>query len=90
MTQSRVKNSAKNTFFAALNMLVQILLKFAVRIVFVRFLSVEYLGLNTLFFQHTAGFVAGGAGRGQRDSVQYVQARCGRRHGKDKVAYRHL
>ena len=49
MTQSRVKNSAKNTFFAALNMLVQILLKFAVRIVFVRFLSVEYLGLNTLF-----------------------------------------
>lgn len=49
MTQSRVKNSAKNTFFAALNMLVQLILKFAVRIVFVRFLSVEYLGLNTLF-----------------------------------------
>lgn len=49
MTQSRVKNSAKNTFFAALNMLVQLMLKFAVRIVFVRFLSVEYLGLNTLF-----------------------------------------
>ena len=49
MTQSRVKNSAKNTFFAALNMFVQLILKFAVRIVFVRFLSVEYLGLNTLF-----------------------------------------
>lgn len=49
MTQSRMKNSAKNTFFAALNMLVQLMLKFAVRIVFVRFLSVEYLGLNTLF-----------------------------------------
>lgn len=30
-------------------MLVQLILKFAVRIVFVRFLSVEYLGLNTLF-----------------------------------------
>lgn len=44
-----MKNSAKNTFFAALNMLVQLMLKFAVRIVFVRFLSVEYLGLNTLF-----------------------------------------
>lgn len=49
MNESRTKNSIKNTFFAAVNMTLQFILKFAVRIVFVRFLAIEYLGLNTLF-----------------------------------------
>lgn len=49
MSTSRTANSAKNAIFASFNILVQTILRFAVRIIFVRYLSVEYLGLNTLF-----------------------------------------
>ena len=47
--QSRVKNSIRNTLFAAIAYVIKMLLQFAVRAVFVRFFVVEYLGINGLY-----------------------------------------
>lgn len=47
--QSRVKNSIRNTLFAAIAYVVKMLLQFAVRAVFVRYFVVEYLGINGLY-----------------------------------------
>lgn len=48
-TQSRVKNTTRNTFFGALIFLFRILLQFVVRAVFNRYFIAEYLGLNGLY-----------------------------------------
>lgn len=48
-TVSRTRHSVKNTFFAATNFLIKLLLNFVARFVFIRYLGVEYLGLNSLF-----------------------------------------
>ena len=49
MANSRTKNFSVNAYFAALSELVSAMLAFASRIVFVRCLSAEYLGLGGLF-----------------------------------------
>lgn len=48
-TQSRVRNSVRNAFFGAVAFLLKTLLQFVVRALFIRYLAVEYLGLNGLF-----------------------------------------
>ncbi len=48
-TQSRVRNSVRNTFFGAVAFLLKMLLQFVVRALFIRFLAIEYLGVNGLF-----------------------------------------
>ena len=47
--QSRVKNSMRNTLFAAITYVIKMLLQFVVRAVFVRYFVVEYLGINGLY-----------------------------------------
>lgn len=47
--ESKTKNSSLNFAFSVLSQFVNIILSFAVRTVFVKFLSAEYLGLNGLF-----------------------------------------
>lgn len=47
--QSRAKNSARNTLFAAVSYVVKMLLQFVVRYVFIRYFVAEYLGINGLF-----------------------------------------
>ncbi|MBR4791787.1 MAG: oligosaccharide flippase family protein [Treponema sp.] len=49
MSESRVKNSAKNLFYSYIGQIINILLKFALRSYFIRVLTTEYLGLNGLF-----------------------------------------
>lgn len=46
---SRIKNSMRNTLFAAIAFVIKMLLQFAVRAVFVRYFVVEYLGINGLY-----------------------------------------
>lgn len=48
-TQSRVRNSVRNTFFGAVAFCLKMLLQFVVRALFIRFLAIEYLGVNGLF-----------------------------------------
>ena len=48
-TDSRLKSSMKNTAFSAVGQIVNELLSFIVRTVFIRTLEVEYLGVNGLF-----------------------------------------
>ena len=48
-SDSRTKNTAKNIFFSIAGQLIKELLAFLVRTVFIRTLSVEYLGVNGLF-----------------------------------------
>lgn len=48
-TDSRVKSSVKNTAFSAFGQIINELLSFIVRTVFIRTLEVEYLGVNGLF-----------------------------------------
>ncbi|MCH5165995.1 MAG: oligosaccharide flippase family protein [Clostridiales bacterium] len=45
----RAAHSTKNTFFAAIAYVTKMLLNFVVRAIFVRYLAVEYLGLNGLY-----------------------------------------
>ncbi len=47
--QSRSKNSARNTLFAAIAFVTKMLLQFVVRAVFIRYFIAEYLGINGLF-----------------------------------------
>lgn len=47
--QSRAKNSARNTLFAAIAFVTKMLVQFIVRAVFIRYFVAEYLGINGLF-----------------------------------------
>ena len=49
MVESRVHKSIKNVSFGLLTQVVQMLLGFVSRTVFIRYLAVEYLGVNALF-----------------------------------------
>ena len=46
---TRTKNSARNIVFSVISNLTNILLMGVIRIFFVRYFAVEYLGLNSLF-----------------------------------------
>ena len=46
---SRLYNSTKSIFFGGLQQFINVLLTFIVRTVFIKYLSVEYLGINSLF-----------------------------------------
>lgn len=48
-SDSRLKSSMKNTVFSALGQIVNELMSFVVRTVFIKMLAVEYLGVNGLF-----------------------------------------
>lgn len=47
--ESRIKNTARNTFFGAVMFVTKMLLQFIVRAVFNRYFITEYLGLNGLY-----------------------------------------
>ena len=49
MADSRVKNVSRNFIFSVVNYLLTIVFGFVSRTIFLNFLSVEYLGLNSLF-----------------------------------------
>jgi len=49
MSESRTKKSARNAIFTLFSRIVTLILGFVSRIIFLRFLSTEYLGLNGLF-----------------------------------------
>ena len=49
MTMSRTKNSLRNIAISLLTYLIIVLLQFINRVVFVKCLPVEYLGMNGLF-----------------------------------------
>lgn len=48
-SDSRLKNSMKNTVFSAIGQIVNEVLSFVVRTVFIKMLAVEFLGVNGLF-----------------------------------------
>ena len=48
-TNSRISNSIKNISFGLLSQVIQMVLGFVTRTVFIKYLSVEYLGVNGLF-----------------------------------------
>lgn len=48
-SDSRLKSTMKNTVFSALGQIVNELMSFVVRTVFIKMLAVEYLGVNGLF-----------------------------------------
>lgn len=48
-SKSRIKNSIRNTLFAAISFIIKAILQFIVRAVFIRYFAVEYLGINGLF-----------------------------------------
>jgi len=47
--ESRLKNSVKNTIYGLISQFVTLILSFAVRTFFIRYLDKEYLGVNGLF-----------------------------------------
>ena len=47
--ESRINNSIKNISFGLLAQVIQMLFGFITRTVFIKYLSVEYLGVNGLF-----------------------------------------
>lgn len=49
MSQSRLNNSAKNISFGFIAQIIQMVLGFVSRTVFIKYLSAEYLGVNSLF-----------------------------------------
>ena len=49
MEESRTKNSVNNFKFGALTQVLNTLINFAVRTVFIKMLGAEYLGVNGLF-----------------------------------------
>ena len=46
---SRTKNSIKNTVYGVTTQFLTILISFVTRTIFIKYLSVEYLGVNGLF-----------------------------------------
>ena len=75
----RTRNAVRNVIFGGLLKGYQILVPFIMRTLLIRYLGMEYLGLNSLFTSHTADPESGGAGSRECTGLQYVCSHRGRK-----------